>query len=172
MANEIVAKHAAEDNDDDDDDEEMTIYGLIPMLDAGIMDYLGTRPPSPRAISKVTPPSARPPRSRATSTTRTSQTRTTTNRTTTTTRRTRTRRRARRRRRRRRTTTTRKTTSNPGLVELSSQRLNNLHHGALLLYRNGTRGLLDDRDTATVSYATVCSVGCDELSSDAARAHR
>ena len=26
--------------------------------------------------------------------------------------------------------------------------------------------------TAAVSYAAVCSVGCDELSSDAARAHR
>ena len=50
----------------------------------------------------------------------------------------------------------------------------NLHHGVfnppVLLYRNGTRGLLGDR--ATVSYAAVCSVGCGELSSDAARAYR
>ena len=32
--------------------------------------------------------------------------------------------------------------------------------------------LADSWVTETVSYATVCSVGCDELSSDAARAHR
>ena len=45
MANEIAAKHAAE-GDDDDDDEEMTIDGLIPISDAGIMDY--ETPGSPR----------------------------------------------------------------------------------------------------------------------------
>ena len=32
--------------------------------------------------------------------------------------------------------------------------------------------LEDSWMTATVSCTTVCSVGCDELSSDAARAHR
>ena len=38
MAKDIVAKHATEDDDDDDSDVEMTIDGLIPMPDAGIMD--------------------------------------------------------------------------------------------------------------------------------------
>ena len=39
MAKDIVAKLTAEDDDDDDDDDEMTIDGLIPMSDAGIMAY-------------------------------------------------------------------------------------------------------------------------------------
>ena len=46
MAKKIAAKQQAEDDDDDGSDVEMTIDGLIPMSDAGIMDY--ETPGSPR----------------------------------------------------------------------------------------------------------------------------
>ena len=116
MAKEIVAQQQAEDDDSDDSDVEMIIDGLIPMSDAGIMDY--ETPESPHNFKGGSLSSARSPRSRRTSTTRTSRTRTTTNRTTTTTTRTRTKRRT--RTRTTATRTTRRTASEPGLVELSA----------------------------------------------------
>ena len=53
----------------------------------------------------------------------------------------------------------------------------NLHHGVFSppAYLNCCcieTGLAGSCMTAAVSYAAVYSVGCDELSSDAARAHR
>ena len=51
----------------------------------------------------------------------------------------------------------------------------NLHHGVFnppAHYCCIETGLACFCMTAAVSYAAVCSVGCDELSSDAARAHR
>ena len=165
MAKDIVAKHTAEDDDDDDDDEEMTIDGLTPMSDAGIMEYETLRSPrnfkGDSSVRRIAPfkgnfdDTDKPDEEDDEEDDKRRRTR------------------GRTRRTRTKTRTRRK---EPDLVELSSQRRGQpppwrvQPARALLLYRNGTRGLL--HLTATVPYTIVCSVGCDELSPDTARANR
>ena len=136
MAKDIVAKHAAEENDDDDSDVEMAIDGLIPMSGAGIMDY--ETPDSPRnfkgsssvrriAHFKENFDDTDKPGQKDDESDEEEE--------------------GRRRRRRRR-----RSSSQPDLVELSSQRRGKPPSWRiqpareLLLYRNGTCGLLDARD--------------------------